>query len=90
MTEQVLPYDPVTFKRRPPAPGTDATQNDAYKRATDPAETARDFSRPHTIPKYEYEGVTGRDHAKDCAEWQAREDKRIADAAALHASLYGN
>jgi len=88
MTEQVLQYDPVTFKPRPPAPGTDATQNDAYKQATDPAQTARDYSRPHTIPKDEYEGVTGRNHAKDCAAWKKRDDERKADELKLYYELY--
>ena len=89
MGEQVLEYDPVTKKRRPPQPGSDALQNVGYVRHTDPAETARDFTRPHTIPADEYEAATGKDHAAACMEWDTAEAKRKQeerDAAAAAAA----
>jgi hypothetical protein len=51
-----------------------------------PEETARDFSRPQTIPKDEYEAVTGRSHAEDVAaceqrdreEYERKEASRLA------------
>jgi hypothetical protein len=88
MTEQVLDYDPVTFKRHPPKPGSDARQNDNYTRHTDGAETTRDYSRPHTIPKAEFEAVTGLDHAKECAAWKQRNDARKAAELKLYFELY--
>lgn len=79
MGEQILSYDPVTFKKRPPVPGADSLQNENYTRHTDPQETSRDYSRPHSIPEAEYEMSTGRNWAEDCNAWKAAEAQRIAD-----------
>lgn len=76
MTEQVLPYDPVTKKRRPPVPGSDAAQNDHHVPTVHPLVSARDFSRPHTIDPEEYEQATGRPHADDLAAWKMNEEQR--------------
>lgn len=59
----------------------DAQQNKNYVRHTDPAETSRDYSRPHTIPKDEYEAATGRSHDEAVREYEANEQKRQADEA---------
>jgi hypothetical protein len=66
---------------------TEATQNANYVRHSDPAETARDFSRPHTIPADEFEAVTGRNHGEAVREWEKNEEDRIAaEARQAHAA----
>jgi len=42
-----------------------------------PAETVRDFSRPHTIPKNEFEAVTGESHSEAVRLHQEREQERV-------------
>ena len=59
MPEQDLTIDPKTGKMRSAYGANDGHQNDNYTPASDPRETARDFSRPHTIPPEEYKAVTG-------------------------------
>lgn len=54
----------------------DAMQNEHYVRHSDPQETARDYSRPHTIPKDEFEAATGRNHGEAIAEWEKNENDR--------------
>lgn len=60
--EQDLTRDPVTGFHKSDPRHKDAHQNDNYTRHTDPAETVRDFSRPHTIDPDEYEAATGLTH----------------------------
>jgi hypothetical protein len=76
MTEQDLGIDPKTGKRKPKVPSGDAAQNLNYTRHTDPAETARDYSRPRTIPKEEFEETTGKSWDDAVAEFDANEAKR--------------
>jgi hypothetical protein len=74
MGEQDLRIDPSTGFPFSDRRSQDAKQNLHYTRHTDPAETARDFSRPHTIPPAEYEAVTGVTHSKAVAEWEANQE----------------
>ncbi len=57
--EQDTSIDPKTGRMRSAVGAFDGHQNDKYVRHTDPSETARDFSRPETIPPEEYKAVTG-------------------------------
>lgn len=54
----------------------DAQQNTKYTRHSDPQETTRDYSRPHTIPKDEFEAATGRNHEEAVREWEKNESDR--------------
>jgi hypothetical protein len=78
MTEQII------RKRGEGTP--DSHQNDNYVRHTDPAETARDFSRPHTIPKDEFEEATGRDHQAAIDEYEKNAFDRKRDEEARRAA----
>jgi hypothetical protein len=62
MGEQDLRIDPETGFPFSDRRSQDSKQNKNYVRHSDPAETARDYSRPHTIPKEEFEHATGRNH----------------------------
>lgn len=66
--EQDLRKDPISGFHVSDPRHKDAHQNDKYERHTDPAETARDFSRPHTIDADEYEAVTGLAHPSNVVE----------------------
>lgn len=57
----------------------DAQQNDNYVRHSDPQETTRDFSRPHTIPREEFEAATGRNHGEAVAEYEKNENDRLRE-----------
>jgi hypothetical protein len=83
MGEQDTRIDPETGFPFSDRRSRDAKQNTGYVRHTDPAETARDFSRPHTIPKEEFEAVTGRDHGEAVDEWKDNQvqARRAADEA---------
>jgi hypothetical protein len=85
MTEQDLGIDPKTGKRRPRVPTGDAAQNLKHVPSPHPLTTARDFSRPHTIPADEFEDVTGLSHDDAVREFKANEDKRAADKRAQNA-----
>jgi hypothetical protein len=74
MGEQDLRIDPETGFPRSDRRSQDAKQNKHYVRHADPHEVARDFSRPRTIPREEYEAATGRNHEKDCAEFDANQE----------------
>jgi hypothetical protein len=74
--EQDLRIDPETGFPFSDRRSADGKQNKHYKRHTDPAETARDFSRPHTIPADEFEAVTGKRHTDAIAEWEKNEADR--------------
>lgn len=81
--------DPQTGFRYSDARNKDAKQNIGYERHTDPAETTRDYSRPHTIPPDEFTEATGKDHAAACAEWAANQEraaKAAEEAAAAQAA----
>jgi hypothetical protein len=66
-----------------PARGDNPDRNDFSR----PAETVRDFSRPHTIPKSEYEAVTGASHADAVRDYQDREAARLKNDQAKRAAL---
>lgn len=87
MGEQDLSIDPVTKRRRSERGAADAHQNDNYTRHTEISETSRDYSRPHTIPKQDFEESTGRNHEEACAEFdrneQARQEQQARELAAL-------
>ncbi len=87
--EQDLRIDPVTGLRMSDPRNQDAKQNLNYERHTDLADTARDFSRPHTIPKDEYEAATGLSHADACAAWRHNEDERKRGEALANKKLAG-
>jgi hypothetical protein len=74
MGEQDLRIDPDTGFPYSDRRSRDAKQNLNYTRHTDPAETARDFSRPHTIPALEYFSVTGHDHGEAMTEYANNQD----------------
>jgi hypothetical protein len=59
----------------------DESQNDNYVSTADHHLAARDFSRPHTIPKEEFEEATGLDHEQAVADFQAaqKENEPPAD-----------
>jgi hypothetical protein len=78
--EQDLTRDPVTGFHRSDPRHKDAHQNDNYVRHTDPAETTRDYSRPHTIPADEFEAATGQRHGEALAEYEKNERDREAQA----------
>lgn len=85
--EQDTRIDPATGFMYSDRRHRDATQNDKYVRHTDPQDTARDFSRPHTIPKDEFEAATGRSHDEAIREWEANEQTRHdAEARAAQAA----
>lgn len=72
--EQDLRIDPDTGFPYSDRRSRDAKQNLHYVRHTDPAETTRDFSRPHTIPADEFEAVTGRNHADAIREYEHNQE----------------
>lgn len=74
--EQDLRIDPKTGFMFSDRRAVDAHQNDNYTRHTNPADTARDFSRPHTIPKEEFEQATGKSHDEAIREWETNEQTR--------------
>ncbi len=74
MGEQDLRIDPETGFPFSDRRSRDAKQNKNYTRHSDPAETARDFSRPHTIPPEEFEHVTGLDHGEAVVEYKANQE----------------
>ena len=80
MAEQDLRRDPKTGWMLSDTRFKDAHQNDNYVRHTDPAETSRDYSRPHTIPPEEFEATTGESHAEAVEAFEHNEQAR-ADAA---------
>jgi hypothetical protein len=83
--EQDLRIDPDTGFPFSDRRARDAHQNDNYERHTDPQETSRDYSRPHTIPREEFEAVTGRRHDEAIAEWEKNEaDREANEARAAH------
>ena len=89
--EQDTSIDPQTGKMRSAYGANDGHQNDHYVRHTDPRETARDFSRPETIPPDEYRAVTGLEPppvntGKTAAELAA---EAAAEQAAAEASSSG-
>lgn len=85
MTEQDLGRDPRTGRRIKRPPSGDAAQNLNHTPATHPQQTARDYSRPHTIPAEEFEEDTGRNHEAAVTDWQLNEDSRKAAEAAANA-----
>lgn len=74
MGEQDLRIDPETGFPFSDRRSRDAKQNLHYTRHAEPAEMARDFSRPHTIPAHEYEAVTSKNHEQACAEYDANQE----------------
>lgn len=85
--EQDLRIDPDTGFPFSDRRSVDGKQNLHYKRHSDPQETTRDYSRPHTIPREEFEAVTGRDHEEAVAEWkQQQADAKAAEARAAQAA----
>lgn len=85
--EQDLRIDPETGFPFSDRRSADGKQNKNYVRHTEPAETARDFSRPHTIPAEEYEKATGRRHDEAVREYEKQvEDAAIAAANAAKAA----
>lgn len=84
MAEQDLRIDPKTGFYFSDPRMKDSHQNDGYIPPSIPAETARDFSRPHTIPAHEFLAATGRDHAEACEEWKSNQEinRREADKVA--------
>jgi len=70
--EQDLRIDPETGFAFSDRRSADAKQNKNYTRHTDPADTARDYSRPSTIPIEEYEAVTGEKHPDTLAKEDAQ------------------
>jgi len=83
MTEQDLGRDPRTGKRLKREPTGDAAQNLHHVPAIHPLESARDYSRPHTIPADEYEDTTGQSHENAVTEWQLNEARRKQEQADL-------
>lgn len=81
MGEQDTRIDPKTGFYFSDPRMKDSHQNDTYVRHSDPAETARDFSRPHTIPKEEFEAATGRDHDEAVGEYKAAQEHNRREAA---------
>jgi len=81
--EQDTGRDPRTGKKLKREPSGDAAQNLHHTPSPHPLHTARDYSRPHTIPPDEFEETTGQDHEEACTNWQLLEDKRKAEQAAL-------
>ena len=81
MGEQDLRIDPETGFPFSDRRSADAKQNKNYVRHSDPQETARDFSRPQTIPADEYEAATGRNHADAVREYEKNEEDRKAEEA---------
>lgn len=78
MGEQDLRIDPETGFAFSDRRMRDAHQNDKYVRHTNPADTSRDYSRPHTIPADEFQAATGKDHAEAVREWEKNEADREA------------
>jgi hypothetical protein len=76
--EQDLRIDPETGFPFSDRRSIDGRQNKNYTPHTDPQETARDYSRPHTIPAEEYEASTGRNHSEAVREWERNESDRVA------------
>jgi hypothetical protein len=87
--EQDLRIDPITGLRMSDPANKDAKQNLNYVRHTDLAETARDFSKPHTIPADEYEAATGLNHADALAAYRHNEDERKRNEAMRNKRLAG-
>jgi hypothetical protein len=52
-----------------------------------PLATARDYSRPQTIPENEYEGVTGENHAEAVRSHHEREQERAKKSQAARDAL---
>lgn len=87
MGEQDLRIDPETGFPYSDRRSRDAKQNKGYVRHTNPADTARDFSRPHTIPAEEFEAATGQNHAQALRDYEhAQQVNEEAAAAALEAA----
>jgi hypothetical protein len=84
MGEQDTRIDPKTGFYFSDPRMKDARQNDGYVNPSTPAETARDYSRPHTIPALEFEAATGRDHGEAIEEYKAAQEhnRREAEKAA--------
>lgn len=82
MPEQDLRRDPITGFYLSDPRANDAHQNDHYVRHSEPAETSRDYSRPHTIPREEFEAATGRDYDEAIAEYEKNEQDRQEQQAA--------
>jgi hypothetical protein len=80
MGEQDLRIDPETGFPFSDRRSQDAKQNLHYVRHSEPADTARDFSRPHTIPAKEYEASTGRNHAQAVEEYEAQQAESAREA----------
>jgi hypothetical protein len=74
MGEQDTRIDPKTGFYFSDPRMKDAHQNDGYVNPSRPAETARDYSRPHTIPAHEFEAATGRDHSEAVKEYKAAQE----------------
>jgi hypothetical protein len=72
LAENVHPAGELAYPVNHPAHPDNYTQESP----TNPLHTARDFSRPETIPPREYEAVTGRNHADDVRDYHAREEER--------------
>jgi hypothetical protein len=68
--------------RKPGEKFGDALQNEHYVPPTHPLDTSRDYSRPHTMSKEDFEEGTGRSHADACAEFDKNEFERERDAKA--------
>ena len=74
--EQDTRINPATGFMYSDRRNVDGGQNKNYVRHSDPQDTARDYSRPHTIPKEEFEAATGRSHDEAIREWEANEQAR--------------
>ena len=82
--EQDTSIDPQTGKMRSAYGANDGHQNDHYARHSDPQATARDYSRPRTIPKDEFEAATGQPWDDAVAAFDHNEAARkAAEAAAV-------
>lgn len=88
--EQDLRIDPETGFPFSDRRSQDAKQNKHYTRHTDPQETARDFSRPHTIPRDEFEAVTGVQHADAIREYEANQEASAEEAARVERAAHRN
>jgi hypothetical protein len=88
--EQDLRIDPETGFPFSDRRSQDAKQNKHYTRHTDPSETARDFSRPHTIPADEFEAATGRNHADAIREYEHNQEVSAEEAARVERAARGN